>query len=37
MFLMFINWCLEEIKINKSGIDLWEKGSSSEKIAADSG
>ena len=31
------NCCLEEIKIDKRGIDVWQKDSSSKKRAADSG
>ena len=32
-----LNCCLEEIKIGKSGMDLWDKDSSSKKRAACSG
>ena len=31
------NCCLEEIKIDKSGMDVWEKDPLSKKRAADSG
>ena len=32
-----LNCCLQEIKVDKSGTDLWKKDSSSKKRAADSG